>query len=578
MFLAGIPTHYLITDPNLLPPESIRFFHIDNNWMDCFIDGALSCANHSSLTDQDVVRDEIKAQFNTYLQTPILVDPLDPTSGKLHPPQIPSYGFFLRSAVVAAFQDLIIEVPYPDNVDRAGKAPILVQKRLGADILMVLLDRLPDQGKLPSITFRQPPHQQRFCATDYLSGTEATYLFRKMAYIGTPSMEQFGPDVRFSPADGALSVYNFETRCINFDNLKSLLFDHGFMQGKYHDLPAYFVDDPAWQDAFKANHMLSSALVGVQLNDSMKYLEIIPPDILNPSPPTLPNPYKIRARTPSTAATAAKVKLAAVKSKKFDRKAMAIVLKAGNFAPVITPQQKMNALPPSSMFTALEAIGLKNNQSLSSPLSSSPPPSTQHARLSHLPIRAALGAASGPRVVRSSFIYTVYPREIPLSQAVDPKYKNGGFVYSDAHSLADLIFSIRLDPTMVNGSNAPLAEQLRLRTIQISIPLGPKSGRRLDPTPGFAPLTVSGYRARMLSNQRWVAVIDPGTTFLTVRLIPRTMNQCEPLVSTPPVDSQGNIQSRCSQLSFMLSGIDTGWMSDSKKSNNEPGNVSIAFP
>src|SRR5437763_15238750 len=115
MFLAGIPTHYLITDPSLLPPESIRFFHIDNNWMDCNIDGALNVANHSSLTNQDVVREEIKEQFNVYLTTPVMKDPLNPNSGQLHNPQIPTYGLFLRSAVVAAFQDLIVEVPYTND-------------------------------------------------------------------------------------------------------------------------------------------------------------------------------------------------------------------------------------------------------------------------------------------------------------------------------------------------------------------------------------------------------------------------------------------------------------------------------
>ncbi len=578
MFLAGIPTHYLITDPNLLPPESMRFFHIDNNWMDCFIDGALSCANHSSLTDEDVVRDEIKSQFNQYLKTPIFVDPLDPTSKQLHAPQIPIYGFFLRSAVVAAFQDLIVEVPYPTSVDRAGKAPILVQKRLGSDILMVLLDRLPDKGMLPSIKFRQPPHQQRFCAADYLSGTEATYLFRKIAYTGSPSLEQFGPDVRFAPSDGAASVFNFESRCINFTQLGSLMFDPAFMQGKYSDLPEYFVDDPAWKDAASAGHKLSSALVGIQLNDSMKYLEIIPPDITIPDPPTPQDPYQIRARTPSTLAASAKSKLAAVKSLKMSRKPVATLLQTKSFARVTSPQQRMGFLPPSTLFTALEAIGPRSDKMSDQQKPPAPSPSalsSPHAAAQQLPIRAALvqKAAVNPKITRSAFIYTVYPREVTFAAAQDPKFKNGGLLYNDAHSLSDLVFSVRLDPTMAQDVSAPL---LKLRRIQFSIPLGPSAGRKTtaDPSPGMAPMGGSGYRARMLSNQRWVAVIDPGDTFLTVRLIARSMNQCEPLVGTPASDSKGNIKSNCNELGFILSGMDTGWMSASKKTDNEPGNVS----
>ncbi|HEY8097208.1 MAG TPA: hypothetical protein VIE65_14080, partial [Methylobacter sp.] len=40
--LQGIPSRYLIPDPNLLPNESIRFFRVDNNWVNAFICGAFS--------------------------------------------------------------------------------------------------------------------------------------------------------------------------------------------------------------------------------------------------------------------------------------------------------------------------------------------------------------------------------------------------------------------------------------------------------------------------------------------------------------------------------------------------------
>ena len=34
MYLYSIPAQYLITDPSHLPPESLRFFHVDRNWTD----------------------------------------------------------------------------------------------------------------------------------------------------------------------------------------------------------------------------------------------------------------------------------------------------------------------------------------------------------------------------------------------------------------------------------------------------------------------------------------------------------------------------------------------------------------
>ena len=38
--LAGVPFGYLVPDQRMLPPESIRFFHLDANWITCLVDGA----------------------------------------------------------------------------------------------------------------------------------------------------------------------------------------------------------------------------------------------------------------------------------------------------------------------------------------------------------------------------------------------------------------------------------------------------------------------------------------------------------------------------------------------------------
>ena len=40
--LHGVPFSYLVPDERMLPPESIRFFHLDPNWIDALIDGAFS--------------------------------------------------------------------------------------------------------------------------------------------------------------------------------------------------------------------------------------------------------------------------------------------------------------------------------------------------------------------------------------------------------------------------------------------------------------------------------------------------------------------------------------------------------
>jgi hypothetical protein len=49
--LSGVPFENLVADARMLPPESIRFFYIDANWIASMIDGALSTGVHS---DRDI--------------------------------------------------------------------------------------------------------------------------------------------------------------------------------------------------------------------------------------------------------------------------------------------------------------------------------------------------------------------------------------------------------------------------------------------------------------------------------------------------------------------------------------------
>ena len=44
--LVGVPFNYLIPDTGLLPPETIRQFHIDPNWVNALVDGATSIGRH----------------------------------------------------------------------------------------------------------------------------------------------------------------------------------------------------------------------------------------------------------------------------------------------------------------------------------------------------------------------------------------------------------------------------------------------------------------------------------------------------------------------------------------------------
>ena len=170
MFLHNIPAHYLIVDPSYLPPESLRFFHIDPNWIDALLDGALSIGNHLD-APFDHIREKIKMAVNRYMKAKI------PRLDRV--PQIPTFGFFLRSDLVRQLPDMLLNVAFdaplkPDPAD-ATKAPILRQEIIDTGMMLCLLDRTPIDkinGRLKSVTFTQPPHQQSFIVGESLNAKE----------------------------------------------------------------------------------------------------------------------------------------------------------------------------------------------------------------------------------------------------------------------------------------------------------------------------------------------------------------------------------------------------------------------
>lgn len=46
--LKGVPFNYLVPDEKILPPESIRFFYLDPNWVGSLVDGAFSIGRNLS--------------------------------------------------------------------------------------------------------------------------------------------------------------------------------------------------------------------------------------------------------------------------------------------------------------------------------------------------------------------------------------------------------------------------------------------------------------------------------------------------------------------------------------------------
>ncbi|CAN9381772.1 unnamed protein product [Alternaria alternata] len=245
-FLDTIPMQYLIPASEFLPLESIRFFYIDKNWIDVFIDGALSIGNTLDVDGIDPVKAEIKQAMATYEDT------LIEYSAGHHKPQIPKYGFCIRSKVITTWADVRFAAPFPPNF-KGGKLEILGTKRLDKDTMMVLLDRCPEDsatnddippdaademkaemsksiadakatGGIPllsSISIVQPPHHQSF-VLGHQFDDQVIKIVPVDYNVSTKECTRL-TEVSFHANDPASSIYDWKNNLIRVEKLRDLL-------------------------------------------------------------------------------------------------------------------------------------------------------------------------------------------------------------------------------------------------------------------------------------------------------------------------------------------------------------------
>lgn len=269
--LANVPVQYLIPDPSFLPQETLRFFFIDDNWIDALIDGALSLANHwGHGTDRDEPRNAIKLAINECLRTP------DESLGGWHVP-LPRYGLLLRSQLLVQLPDITVEAVFSETrsepISKSGdefrvqapintppKQPILVQKRLAPDTMYCLFDAAPPD--LRRVIFRMPPHQQCFKIGQILTNKKLTVPWKK-PYTTTerPSTAQPGDTLGstdFDPTGKPAPIFDWNLRTLNPECFATFLVDHE-REGREKE----FSDEEP-----------TSAVLGLQLSNPIFELDI----------------------------------------------------------------------------------------------------------------------------------------------------------------------------------------------------------------------------------------------------------------------------------------------------------------
>ncbi|KAF3936872.1 hypothetical protein ABW19_dt0205715 [Dactylella cylindrospora] len=504
MYLYDIPAQYLIVDPAYLMPETLRFFHIDQNWVDALIDGALSIGNHlEEIFGNDLVdpiRLTIKNQIRRYFDTPIQGSDLKPRS--------PSWGFLMRSDLVSRFPNMKVA---PDFVlDGKGRpsGSMLRHENLADDVMFCLFDKSPYadlNGTLNSITFIQPPHQKTFIAGETISNASFVTKYRRMY---TNSLRPDDPASDYTD-DG---VWTPDTK------------PPVFMWGANNEIRTLIL--PTWTNdiwnnltqrtgQYFAEDKPTAAMTAIQLNNPIYVLQIGKHTILDKisggaSPPFQGMSKPMRDILIANTVTASQVVTPPSISLPDPRKRR---VSDAQLQSRTIGYKEFRFLDPSQT-ASIQGILSKDVSQSAGPASLNP-----NTRKFIYGISTD-GPASKPR-----YGYDVYPIDY------DPAERDKGYaIPTNRDILQDIVFSIEL-------LNPQLVAQHRLQEIRIIVPLGSPKMK----TSSFLTHHYKGPGATMMSNLRFNILIELDDTSLHLRLIPRAS------------DGKGVYFQKAKDVSFILS-------------------------
>jgi hypothetical protein len=168
--LHGVPFAYLVADEHLLPPESLKFFRIDPQWINALVGGALSVGR-----SEDIRLLLNKTQAGNYIadlveEARALRDEQrggsrsQPAGGTGSPAPEPGFafsGFFLRSRILQAWPGVEVRAFRSAGREVADELAMLRLDRVAPDILFALA-----AGTVREIEITQPPEGLHFVVQD----------------------------------------------------------------------------------------------------------------------------------------------------------------------------------------------------------------------------------------------------------------------------------------------------------------------------------------------------------------------------------------------------------------------------
>ncbi|HKG47205.1 MAG TPA: hypothetical protein VKB02_10785 [Pyrinomonadaceae bacterium] len=152
VLLYPVPFHYLVPHQSLLPSESLRFFHLDDNWVDALLDGAFSIAVRNVDDHRKALRADLQDTLSQIVYQHRLR--LQGKNPQWKPSErymsIPKSGFLLRSRIVTGWPG--IEVTAKTSGTQDSSLPEILRFDQIADGVLFCLTR----GLIENVTFREP--------------------------------------------------------------------------------------------------------------------------------------------------------------------------------------------------------------------------------------------------------------------------------------------------------------------------------------------------------------------------------------------------------------------------------------
>ncbi len=153
MILENIPSNYFLPHASLLPKESIRFFYLDQNWINALIDGMYSIGRVSDLglnQDKQYFKDLQNAAWQW-------VQNSRPESSGARSSD-PITGFLLHSTVVQEYPSMQVHAYLGgDSTAPTDEVPLLRLDHLTNDTLIGLFS-----GEFKFLAISKPPEMLHF--------------------------------------------------------------------------------------------------------------------------------------------------------------------------------------------------------------------------------------------------------------------------------------------------------------------------------------------------------------------------------------------------------------------------------